>query len=150
MNSSQYEVIEIWGKVHNTIFTALTDSIGKEKLKDALYQPLKRLGQQSAQEINGDAQTAGEAIMQIEQYWKIEGRVVESNRSKFVREVSHCPWSYFKPMSCKVLAWYMEGFCEAINPNCRYKLEKLIPEGSDVCIWSVTCKDDGLVNNMPQ
>lgn len=141
MNPSQKMIIDMWGKVHNTVFEHLADSIGGDKLKEILYQPLKQLGEQRGRQIEGDARTIGEAIMNVEKHWEIQGRVIENNKSKFVREVSHCPWSYFKPIGCKVLGWYMEGFCEAVNPNCKYELEKLIPEGDDVCIWSITCSD---------
>lgn len=140
MNSQQQKIIDMWRKVHDAIFTNLSGSVGEEKLKDILYQPMKQAGKQGAKKIKGDADKAGETIMQIERYWNIQGRVIENSRRRFVREVSYCPWSYFNPISCKILGWYMEGFCEAINPNCRYQLEKLVPESENVCLWSITCK----------
>jgi hypothetical protein len=141
MNPSQKKIIDIWGKVHNTIFKSLSESMAEDELRSMLYQPLKQLGKESGREINGDASAIGKSIMEIESCWEIQGKVLENSSSKFVRQVNYCPWSYFKPIGCKVLGWYMEGFCEAVNSNCRYELEKLIPAGDDVCVWSITYSD---------
>ncbi len=141
MNSSGDEIIETWGKVHNMIFASLNDHLDDEYLKEILYSPLKELGKQSAEGISGNARTAGEAIMDFEKHWDIEGKVIRNTRSEFVREVTYCPWAYFRPLSCRTLAWYMEGFCEGVNPDCCYKLQKLMPEGADVCLWIISCKE---------
>jgi len=62
---------------------------------------------------------------------------LEETPDCFVREVAVCPWSHFHPTSCRILAWYMEGFVHALNPDCVYKLDETIPVGDATCCWSV-------------
>jgi hypothetical protein len=133
------KVIDVWGKVHDTMLVHLSQTLGEEQLRQLLKQPLQELGEQSAERGQPDARTIGRAITEFENNWNIEGRILEDSPNRFVREVTYCPWSYFHPLSCRVLGWYMQGFCRGVNPRCNYELKKLMPDGDDVCLWIVSC-----------
>jgi hypothetical protein len=76
--------------------------------------------------------------MRLEQDFNLHGRVLEKGPERVVREVTECPWSSVRPASCWVFAWWMEGYCQGLNPAFRYRLEQLIPEGAETCVWSVS------------
>lgn len=130
-------LIDLWGGMHNAIFEALGRRFGEQQVKDALYQAVREAGREAAKTVRADAIDIGRAIMAVEKLWGIEGSIVEEAPDRFVREVTKCPWSYFKPLGCKVFAWWMEGFCHGSNAAYAYSLERLIPEGQECCRWSV-------------
>jgi len=130
-------LIDLWGRMHSAIVGALTSRLGEEGVAEALRGPVRAAGREAAGEPLADAPAIGRAIMAVERLWGIAGRVVHDEPDRFVREVSHCPWSWFAPLGCEVFAWWMEGFVAGSNPAYVYSLEKLIPRGDDVCVWSV-------------
>lgn len=133
-------LIDMWGRVHNAMIAALEQSVGREGLERALREPMRRAGGEAAGAGRRTTAEIGRAIMDIERLWGIEGRVVADTPDCFRREVSACPWSYFGALGCEVFAWWMEGFVAASSDACSYRLEKSIPRGDDVCVWSVRCK----------
>jgi len=98
-------LIGLWGRMHNAIFAALGRRFGEEQVKDALYEVVRNVGREAAKTARADAIGIGRALMSMERLWGTEGRIVEENPDRFVREVTKCPWSYFKPLGCKVFAW---------------------------------------------
>ncbi len=136
-NRELNHLIEMWGHVHDVIFSALEEECGRDKLEQTLREPLRRAGRESARESLPDASAIGRAIMAIEKLWGIKGKIVEQDEGKFVREVTDCPWSYFRPLGCEVFAWWMEGFVSGSGSDYNYHLEQSIPAGADTCIWSV-------------
>jgi len=134
------ELVDTWGRVHDTMVRALEAAFAKDALRDILYAPLYALGCEAAKETKRDARDIGRAIMRFEESWDIQGRVLEDAPGRFVREVTACPWSYFAPLSCRLFAWWMEGYCAAMNDEFAYRLENVIPEGDATCVWSVAAK----------
>ncbi len=128
----------MWGKIHNILVGKLEDELGEEHLRNALYQALWEAGGAAAEGHLDDAAAIGRQIMTIEESFDIKGRICEDTPHCFVREVTYCPWSYFRPLSCMLFAWWMEGFCYGLNPGFRYRLEKLVPRGDNSCVWSVS------------
>jgi len=141
------DVMDVWGKLHNTMIVHLLQVVGEEQLRQTLYRPLWELGNKAAKRIPADAGTIGQTITRFEKNWHIKGKIIENGPNRFVREVRYCPWSYFHPFSCKVLGWYMKGFCQGMNNKCDYELNKLIPEGDAVCLWIVSCDPNGSSND---
>ncbi|MFW6107353.1 MAG: tRNA (N6-threonylcarbamoyladenosine(37)-N6)-methyltransferase TrmO [bacterium] len=133
-------LVATWGRIHDAIVSRLGEELGAERVREMLHQPMWELGQGAAAERRDDAEAIGREIMGFEASWDIEGRVLEAGPERFVREVTDCPWAYFRPLSCRVLAWWMEGFCEGLNERFRYSLEKLIPEGAASCVWQIARK----------
>lgn len=142
LNSAERKIIDMWGAVHDAIITGLAREFTQDKIEKVIGEPLRQAGKENAKDNKSDARTIGRAILAVESHWNIQGTVLQETPFTFVREVTYCPWAYFKPLSCRVLAWYMEGFCEGINPRCKYRLEKLIPEGDEKCLWSITCQGE--------
>ena len=135
---SVHEVLQMWGTTHNTVFAALEDSLGRDRVERLIVGQMRQAGRDAAETHLPDATEIGQAILAIEEPWGIEGRVVEATPNQFTREVSKCPWSYFRPLACQVFAWWMKGFVEGSNGQCQYSLDKMIPEGADACVWRVT------------
>jgi len=135
------DVVTMWGKTHHTIISALQDSLGHDRLERDLRGPMQQAGRDAARSYPADAVAIGRAIMAIEEPWGIQGQVTTATPDHFVREVTHCPWSYFCPLGCEVFAWWMEGFVEGCNDRLRYSLEKLVPRGDAICRWSVQKQD---------
>ena len=130
-------LVRAWGKMHDTIVRALREALGEGWLRDILYRPTWEFGRGAAEERKPDAAAIGRDIMRFEENWDLEGRIIEDTPGRFVREVTHCPWSYFSPLSCRIFAWWMEGLCQGMNERFLYRLEKTIPEGAPSCVWSV-------------
>jgi tRNA-Thr(GGU) m(6)t(6)A37 methyltransferase TsaA len=135
-------LIRTWGEIHDTIVRSLETAIGEARLRAILYRPVREIGGKEAEGRKADASTIGRQIMRFEESWGIEGRVIEDTSDRFVREVTHCPWSYFRPLSCKIFAWWMQGFCKGSNPRSEYCLQRMIPDGEVSCLWSVVMKGE--------
>lgn len=136
-DSRTNELVTMWGKVHHILISRLEDACGQQSLQQILREPMQRAGAQSADQTRPDAAAIGRTIVSIEELWNIRGTVRLESSKCFVREVSKCPWSYFTPLGCEVLAWWMEGFFRASNSKYAYSLEKSIPAGDSVCLWSI-------------
>ena len=135
-------LIRTWGGIHDTIVRSLETAVGEERLKEILYHPVYETGRKEAQGRKADARAVGREIMRFERNWALEGRVIEDTPDRFVREVTDCPWSHFSPLGCKIFAWWMQGFCNGLNPRVEYHLETMMPEGKASCVWSVVSKDE--------
>lgn len=134
-------LIGVWGTMHDTMIRQLADNFGENGIRAALYEPLRRLGEAAAERRAETAPEIGREIMAFEALWGIEGRVLEERPDRFVREVTHCPWSYFHPLSCKVFGWWVEGFSAGMNGRFEYRLERLIPEAAETCAWSLSARE---------
>jgi len=137
------KLIALWATLHDTIVGAVEDGLGRRGLRNMLYQPLFEAGRKAAARDRPDATGIAEEIMQLERDFDLRGRVLERGRQRVVREVTECPWASVRPASCKVFAWWMEGFCQGLNPAFRYRLEQLMTEGAGTCVWSVSRQTEG-------
>ncbi len=136
------KLIALWAALHDAIVGAVENELGEQRLRDILYLPLRRAGREAAARTRPDATAIAEDIIRLEEAFDLDGRVLETGPEHVVREVTKCPWSSVRPASCKVFAWWMEGYCQGLNPAYCYRLEQLIPEGAETCIWSVSrCSD---------
>jgi len=135
------QLIALWGTMHDAIIRHVAEECGEGRLKRALYEPLRQLGKAAAQSQAATAAEIGRAIMGLETLWEIEGRLVEENPQRFVRQVTYCPWSHFAPLSCRVFGWWVEGLCQGMNSRFVYRLDRLIPEGAQTCQWSISEQD---------
>jgi L-fuculose-phosphate aldolase len=130
-------LLDMWGKVHETIISTLESELGRRPLELALREPLREAGRAAAKQPRADAGEIGRAILAIEKMWGIRGTIVQDSPDGFTREVTACPWSFFSPLSCEVFAWWMEGFVRGSNAAFDYLLDRSIPRGDGVCAWSV-------------
>ncbi len=137
------KLIALWAALHDTIVGALEDRLGPSELRDVLYQPLFEAGRSAAVGDRADAAAIADEIMAVERDFELRGRVLEKGPKRVVREVTECPWSGVRPASCRVFAWWMEGYCQGLNPAFRYRLEQLIPEGAPTCVWSISRQTSG-------
>jgi len=136
-NTEAERLLDMWGKVHNKIISALASELGRQQLEHILREPLRGAGREAAKESRTNASEIGRAILAIEKLWRIEGRVVQDTSEQFVREVNKCPWSFFTPLGCEIFAWWMEGYCRGLNDRYAYTLEQSVPEGAESCIWAI-------------
>ena len=148
------ELIDIWAGLHDTIVGGIEDALGGERLRDILYQPLVESGRAAARQAIGgqsqaDATGIARNIMRLEEAFDLQGQVLEERPDHFAREVTKCPWSHVRPASCKVFAWWMEGYCQGLNPHYCYQLEQLIPEGAETCRWSVSSRGPSVSGCIP-
>ncbi|MFW6164529.1 MAG: tRNA (N6-threonylcarbamoyladenosine(37)-N6)-methyltransferase TrmO [Planctomycetota bacterium] len=135
-------LVETWGRIHDAMVSAIEAASGTGRVRELLYEPIRELGRRAASGHAEDAEAIGREILRFEALWDIEGRVVEAGPERFVREVTACPWDYFHPLSCRVLAWWMEGFCEGLNAEFGYSLERLVPEGDACCRWTIARRNE--------
>jgi hypothetical protein len=132
------KLVALWATLHDTIVGAVEDGLGRRKLREMLYPRLFEAGEKAAASDPVDAAGVAEQIMRLEHDFDLQGRLLEQGPERVVREVTHCPWSTVRPASCRVFAWWMEGYCQGLNRAFRYRLEQLIPEGAETCVWSVS------------
>lgn len=130
-------LIAFWAMMHDTMVGALEDRLGRRELRELLYQPLFDAGYRTATEHPANAAGIADKIMGLERDFNLRGRVVERGSERVVREVTECPWANIHPAGCHVFAWWMEGYCQGLNPAFQYRLIQLIPEGAQTCLWSV-------------
>ena len=130
-------LISFWAVMHDTMIGAIENQLGHQALREILYQPLFDAGYGAAVERTTDASGIADEIMQLERDFNLRGRIVEKGPERVVREVTECPWSNVRPAGCRVFAWWMEGYCQGLNPAFHYRLLQLIPEGAETCLWSV-------------
>ncbi len=130
-------LIAFWAAMHDTMVGAIEDRFGDHGLRETLYQPLFDAGYRTAIKHPADAAGIADEIMGLEQDFNLRGRVVERGPERVVREVTECPWANVRPAGCRVFAWWMEGYCQGLNPAFRYRLIQLIPEGAPTCLWSI-------------
>ncbi len=131
-------LIALWSALHDAIVGAVEDELGRHGLRDVLYQRLFETARDAAVQSQPDATAIADEIMQLEQDFGLCGNVLERAPERVVREVTKCPWSNVRPASCRVFAWWMEGYCQGRNPLYRYHLEQLMTEGAETCVWSVS------------
>jgi len=136
--SAATPLTNVWGKMHNGIISLLEDHYGRRFVRELLYLPIWELGLGAAEDRRAeDAEAIGHEIMRFEEHFAVQGQILETGSDSFVREITKCPWSYFCPLGCNVFAWWMEGFCQGLNRDYEYRLEKLAAEGNKACVWSV-------------
>ena len=130
-------IVGIWGQIHDAIMRKIEEQPEHGTVRDLFYRPVRQAGREAAESRLRDAAAIGRRILEIESLWNIAGRVMEETPDRFVREVTVCPWSGLTPLTCRYFAWWMEGFVEGSNPDYRYRLQQLIPEGAPTCVWQI-------------
>ncbi len=127
-----------WGKIHNTIIAHLSDTLGSQRTRELLEPALRKLGRDGVRDKTADtAVDIARVLMDFEQYFGMEPELVKKHRDHVIREIPSCPWSYFRPESCEVLAAWVQGICEGLNPAYEYLLTKAIPRGDRCCTWEI-------------
>ncbi len=131
------EIVDTWGRMHNGVAEKLEEKFGTRQLTRLLRGPIWMAGRSSAAPTEDDARVIGRRIVAVEDAFGVRGEVVEEGRDRFVRSISFCPWMWFRPLSCRMMAWWMEGFVIGMNDSFRYRLTALAPEGDGHCAWEV-------------
>lgn len=134
------QMLGMWGKVHHALASTLESVLDRQQAEHILRGPMLEAGRSAADKSRASASEIGRAILAIETLWGIEGRIIEDSPDQFTREVSTCPWSFFTPLGCEVIAWWMEGFVQGSNGEYNYSLDKSIPKGDAVCVWRIQRK----------
>ncbi len=132
------ETIDAWGRVHNRMIEDLVAAMGRERAMDILREGMDRLGHQDAEGQSArNAVEIAEALIDFEKLFGIKGEIIKREPEDFIRRVSYCPWSYFSPEACEVLAIWVRGKCKGLNPGYEYNLIRAIPRGDKICEWRV-------------
>jgi len=131
-------LIAFWAILHDTIVGAVEEGLGQRGLRAVLYQPLFDAGYEAATQKLPNAIGIADEIMRLERDFNLRGRILEMGPDCVMREVTECPWTNVRPAACHVFAWWMEGYCQGLNPTFRYQLKQLVPEGAHTCVWTIT------------
>lgn len=135
------KLIDSWGKIHNAMVSRLVRELGREETLDVLSRSLEQLGLEDAKGQSAqNALEIADVIIDFESHFGIKGMLVEQHPDRVIREIRYCPWSYFQPESCEVLAAWVKGLCKGLNSNYEYKLTKAVPRGNKVCQWVIRKK----------
>ena len=131
------EIIDTWGRMHDGIVEKLEAKLGEQQLTRLLRGPIWLAGRAAASPAEDDARVIGRHIVTIEDEFGLRGEVVEDSRERFARSIHFCPWMWFRPLSCRMMSWWMEGFVVGMNRSFRYRLAELAPERAGHCAWEV-------------
>jgi len=126
-----------------TFMQALTDKFGSEEalkfIRPYLVEHSKRSAEVAAPMlgITGKDAIAIGTLMRIfeERILKVEGKVTEASPDKVVAVNTACVFQDCKPEVCLVFQHITDGTIQAINPEYRMRLTKMIPKGDKVCEW---------------
>ena len=140
---SEKALVDTWGRMHDGIVEKLQEKFGEERLIQLLRGPIWLAGRTAASPTEDDARVIGRRIMAVEEEFGVRGEIVKDSRDRFIRSISFCPWMWFRPLSCRLMAWWMEGFVVGMNRAYRYRLCELAPEGAGHCEWEVVRNRDG-------
>lgn len=131
-------LIESWGRLHDVMVSCLIEALGRDKIMEILCARLRRLGTEEVRDQTArDAVAIARVLMDFETCFGMEPVLERAEADHVVRTIPTCPWSYFRPESCDVLAAWVQGICEGLNPNYEYVLTRAIPRGDDCCAWEI-------------
>ena len=135
------EIIDTWGRMHDGTVEKLQAKLGEQQLTRLLRGPIWLAGRSAASPAEDDARVIGRRLVAIEDEFGLRGEVVQDSRDRFARSIHFCPWMWFRPLSCRMMSWWMEGFVVGMNRSFRYRLTELAPEQAGHCAWEV-CRAD--------
>lgn len=141
------QIVAIMGTRDAMILQTLLDKFGSEEAQKMIYPRLKEMGKQMAAMapqigITGkDAMAIGAVIHVLEkQMMKVEGEPTGVSPDRVVKEITKCPLQNLPADFCLAYQGVADGIIEAINPEYKWTLTKLIPRGDPTCQWVVEKK----------
>lgn len=141
------QIIATMGRRDAIILQALVDKFGSEGAQKMIYPRLKEMGKEIAAmapllNIQGNDATAIGALVHLfeKQMMRIEGEPTEVSASRVVKRITKCPLQNLPPDCCFAFQGIVDGIIEAINPEYKWSITKLIPRGDPVCEWIVEKK----------
>jgi predicted ArsR family transcriptional regulator len=136
------QVVTAMGRRDAMILQTLVDKFGSEEAQKMIYARLKEMGKQMAAiapqiGITGKDAMAIAALIHLfeKQLMRIEGEPTEVTADRVVKEVTKCPFQSLPVDFCMAYQPVVDGIIEAINPEYRWSITKLIPRGDPVCQW---------------
>ena len=136
--------VVLLGRAAATLMQAMVDRFGSEETQKIIYPSLKQLGKEIASfapelGITGNDALALSAISHLmeEQVLRVVGKPIEASPDRVVKQVTACPFQNLPADFCYAFQPICDGIAEAINPQYRWVLTKLIPKGDPICefIW---------------
>jgi hypothetical protein len=129
------------------ILETLVAKFGSEAAQKMIYPRLKEMGKQMAVMasqlgITGKDATAIAAFIHLfeQQILNIEGEPTEVSANRVVKEITKCPFQSLPVDFCMAFQGAVDGIIDAINPEYKWSLTKLIPRGDSICQWIVEKK----------
>ena len=127
----------------DAVLKALIDRFGREEAHRIVHPYLHALGRSIGEGalkrgLVGDATgIATQAHFAESQLFGVEGEVVEVSPERVVKQVKSCPMEKCSVDFCKSFECLLSGVCEAMNPEYRWYMTKIIPAGDSICEWVV-------------
>jgi hypothetical protein len=135
------------GMIGSTILKSIVDKFGSKEAQTMIYPRLKEMGKQLAAMAPGmgikgkDAMAIASLIHFSEkQLFKIKGEPIEVAPNRVVKEITRCPLQSCSLDYCLAFQGIADGVIEAINPEYKWTLTKVIPRGDRICQWIVEKK----------
>ena len=129
------------------ILQTLVDRFGSEEAQKMIYPRIKEMGKQIAARAPQIGITGSDAIaiatlihLFEKGLLKIEGEPTEVSPDRVVKEMTKCPLQNFSVDFCLAFQGVADGLTEAMNPEYKWTLTKLMPRGDPVCQWVVEKK----------
>jgi hypothetical protein len=129
------------------ILETLVGKFGSEEAQKMIYPRLREMGKQVGAMapqlgITGKDATAIGAFIHLfeQQILNIEGEPTEVSANRVVKENTKCPFQNLPVDFCLAFQGMVDGLIDAINPEYKWSLTKLIPRGDPVCQWIVEKK----------
>lgn len=138
----QWAVV-VLGQIYSATLQALVRRLGAQEVLKITGPDLWAIGAGAPAMAQSMGITGNNAIAIAsviypfeEQVLRIEGRLTEVSPDRVVREVTRCPWQDFiGPEFCEVLVYVNQGMVEAMNPEYKFTMPKMIPCGHSFCQW---------------
>ncbi len=142
-----YETVEkTLGTMCAMILQTLVDEFGSERAQKMIYPRLKEMGKQMAAMAPQIGITGKDAIAiasmahLTDQMLKVEGELTEVSSDRVVKKCTKCPLQSLPVDFCMSFQPIADGMVEAINPEYKFTLTKIIPKGDPFCEWIVQKK----------
>jgi hypothetical protein len=141
------QIVATMGRRDAMILQTLVDKFGSEEAQKMIYPRLKEMGKEVAamapqMGITGKDAMAIAALIHLfeKQMMRIEGEPTEVSVDRVVKEVTKCPLQTLPVDFCMAFQGVVDGIIEAINPEYKWSITKLIPRGDPICQWIVERK----------
>jgi len=125
----------------------MVDRFGSKETQKMIYPRIKEIGKQMAAlapllDIKGNDATAIAAFIHLfeKHMMRVEGEPTEVSADRVVKNITKCPLQNLPADYCFAFQGIVDGIIEAINPEYKWSITKLIPRGDQICEWIVEKK----------
>ena len=148
ISSNSPETREILHNFLSSIVTEMVKTQGPKKTME-LMGPIRRAGGKKAAvralEEHEILDRDGIAISSLIDLWEgalgVRGEIVEKSDISVVKVAKQCPFANNPPELCNLFGYFVDGFCEVINPDYGWCQTHKMTDGDMECRW--VCKKEG-------